>query len=710
MGLASIASAEDVSDPFIKEVFIIGTKEQKQTLPGSGIQIGAEELNKQSYTDLNQIVSSVPGVYVREEDGYGLRPNIGIRGATAERSQKVTLLEDGVLIAPAPYSAPAAYYITNAARLYAVEVLKGPSAIQSGPHTVGGTINLITRPVPSENFAEIDLTAGSDGYKKVAGAAGYTMENVGVLLEAFSYGSDGFKELSSGAGTGFVRNDVNLKLRWQPETTLPQIVTLKIGFADEDADETYLGLTDADFKAQPERRYSASQLDRFQSDHKQIHLNHSITFDTDFELVTKIYANQYHRSWNKLDGFMDGPKVQDVLLNPSAYLSAYRVLQGIQDSTIGDFTDLTIDVTDNDREYTSNGIQFDLSKSLNALGLEHQIKMGLRYHEDDVRRRHQARSYLMRSAVMISDGISRPFKTNNYAQTEALALSISDDISWADWTLNIGVRYEDIEGSVDDKVSDTLLKNSQSIISPGIGLHKRITNKLGLLVGVYRGFSPSGPGKSGADSEESVNVEYGLRYTADTLSGELIVFESNYDNLLGRCRASDSNCQVGQEFSGGNVEVRGVEVTGQANYDLTAAVVFSSQFNYTYSESKFKSSFFSQFSQWGLVTEGDEVPYIPTHAGRWQVGLESDRWALDLALKYQHRMRERPGRGDVRGNLHTDDLTTIDITGTWFVHESIDVRLSVRNLTDESVIVSHRPYGARPNLPRQVLAQVKYRF
>jgi Fe(3+) dicitrate transport protein len=72
----------------IKEVTIIGTKEEKQSLPGSGMQIGAAELRRHGYTDLNQIVSSVPGVYVREEDGYGLRPNIGIRGATSERSQK----------------------------------------------------------------------------------------------------------------------------------------------------------------------------------------------------------------------------------------------------------------------------------------------------------------------------------------------------------------------------------------------------------------------------------------------------------------------------------------------------------------------------------------------------------------------------------------------------------------------------------------------
>ena len=708
--MASASQATDFSDHLIKEVLIIGTKEEKQSLAGSGVQISAEDLSKQSYSDLNQIVSSVPGVYVREEDGYGLRPNIGIRGATSDRSQKITLMEDGVLIAPAPYSAPAAYYITNASRLYAVEVLKGPSAIQSGPHTVGGAINLVTRPVPSQNFAELDLTAGSDGYRKVAGAAGYIVGNIEILLEGFSYGSDGFKALDGGGDTGFIRNDINAKLRWTPDTELQQSLMIKLGFADEDADETYLGLTDEDFTENFHRRYAASQLDRFQSEHRQIHVHHSIAFNTGIDLATKIYYNEYDRSWNKFDGFMDGPKAQDVLSEPSAYTSAYRVLQGLQDSTVGDFTDLTIDVTDNDREYSSRGVQFDLSKSTFVLGLDHNLKLGLRYHEDDIRRRHQTRSYMMRSGDMQSDGIPRPYKTNNYAKSEAVAISISDEITWSDWTFNVGVRHEDINGIVDNKLLGEVTENNQSITAPGLGIYRKLTDSIGLLAGVYVGFSPSGPGKSGADPEESVNIEYGIRYSGNQFSGEIIAFESDYDNLLGRCRASDADCQVGQEFSGGNVEVSGIEMLAQAEYALTEGTILKSQINYTYSDSKFKSDFFSQFSQWGLVNAGDELPYIPEHAGRWQLSLESDRWAVDLAVKYQHGMREVPGSGDLSDDLHTDNLTTLDASVAWFVNEQLDLKLLSRNLTDESAIVSHRPYGARPNLPRTIMVQLKYRF
>tara|TARA_B110000027_G_scaffold109205_1_gene116568 strand:- start:1760 stop:3928 length:2169 start_codon:yes stop_codon:yes gene_type:complete len=699
--------ALDVKAPNLEEVLIIGSKEDKSKLAGSGIQIGQELIEKQSYTDLNQVISMAPGVYVREEDGYGLRPNIGIRGATAERSQKITIMEDGVLIAPAPYSAPAAYYITNAARLHGLEVLKGPASIQFGPHTVGGAVNLVTRPASWQSFGELVYTAGTDNFQQLLATSEFVGENVSYMFDAIHYSSDGFKKFRNGADTGFKRGDFNVKVHWRPKTDLNQSVVLKIGYADEDSNETYLGLTDDDFNKTPTLRYPASQLDHFVSDHSQVHLSHNIDLENGIALKTKIYFNEFNRSWNKFDGFLVGPNAKLVLGSPNRYLAAYEVLAGLTDSASAG---LTIDVTDNDRAYSSDGMQFGLSKQLSLGSFEHEVNLGVRYHHDDVERNHQQRSYLMISGQLVNDGIVRPAKVINYAETDAIALYLQDEITKGDFTLSLGIRYEDIQGSVDNRITDSRPSNHQSIAAPGAGGHYQLTDTIGLLAGVHVGFSPAGPGSSSAEAEESLNFEYGIRYETDSHSAEIIGFFSDYKNLLGRCRASDANCSVGEEFNGGQVEIGGIELNGNFDLSLSEFISLNSQLNFTYTETAFQKSFLSQFSQWELVKKGDELPYVPKYVGRWQIGIGNSNWAVNAAVKYQHEMREVPGTGDPIPGLQTESLATLDLSATWYVSDSLNLKLMVRNATDESAIVSHRPYAARPNLPRMVLGQIRYRF
>lgn len=98
---------------------VMSSQDQAFSMPGSGTYIGPELLEQFQYTSINETLRQSPGVYVRDDDGYGLFPNISIRGVDTNRSAKLTLMEDGVLTAPAPYSAPAAYYSPTAGRMHA---------------------------------------------------------------------------------------------------------------------------------------------------------------------------------------------------------------------------------------------------------------------------------------------------------------------------------------------------------------------------------------------------------------------------------------------------------------------------------------------------------------------------------------------------------------------------------------------------------------
>ena len=719
--LFSQALAEE---SLIEETLITGGKDAVKTLTGSAYILDQEALETFDYVDLQQVLTQIPGVYLRSEDGYGLRPNIGIRGVTSDRSQKITIMEDGILITPAPYSAPAAYYIPNVNRMQAVEVSKGPAAIKFGPNTVGGALNLVTRTVPKEKTAEFDISYGTDNFQKYRALYGDMYENFGYSIEGLHYSSDGFKELDNGGDTGFVRNDINANFLFKTDddADTPQQLTIKLGYATEDSDETYLGLTDDDFYAKPERRYVSSALDKFESEHSQIHLLHLMQLSDNLVLSNKAYVNRFERSWKKFDGFINPdncvtnkscpPSASEVLANPDVFSREIGIFRGEINSKNNNET---IDITDNDREYGSQGIASNL-RWLFGENIGHTLDSGIRFHQDYVDRDHQQYGYLMTGATagqlghLENDGNSYGKKSLNRDETTAIALFLNDEISINDWKINAGLRYENIEGKHHDKKTGNKTSRTTDIVIPGLGVYYQWTESFGVLAGVNKGFSPNSPSASQEISpEESINYEYGFRYQEQEFSAEVIGFFSDYSNLVGRCRNSDEGCEVGEEFNGGDVEVSGVEVSSHYSAIFDAfKVPFS--LTYTYTESAFQSTFGSGFSQWETVYKGDALPYLPEHQLRFQTGIQTHQWDLLAAIKYMGEMREEPGQGDISNGVYTKALTTIDVAANYFINDNWIAQLNLENISNEQEIVSRRPFGARPNKPRSAVATLRYRF
>ena len=170
---------------------IIGTSPTAlDHIPGSGKVITSESIQNNHRFTINEALREVPGVHVRDEDGLGIRPNIGIRGLDPTRSRKVHIMEDGVPIMLMPYADPSSYYFPPIFRFDRIEVLKGSGKLLYGPQTIGGVINLITRMPPTTPEGHFQVWGGNLNYLNTHFDYGGTWGKGGYLVDYTHYQTD----------------------------------------------------------------------------------------------------------------------------------------------------------------------------------------------------------------------------------------------------------------------------------------------------------------------------------------------------------------------------------------------------------------------------------------------------------------------------------------------------------------------------------------
>ena len=382
-----IAQDQDVEE--VESVTIIGSKDDLKELAGSGAVISNEDLEKAMDTDIQKILTAVPGVYMRTEEGYGLRPNISIRGTAIERSAKVTIMEDGVLVAPSPYTSSSAYYFPTTGRIHSVEVLKGPAVVSQGPQTIGGAINLISTPIPEVNSGKFIQELGQNGMARTHAYYGVNSGNFGALVEVHEHSSDGFDSIANvGGDTGFDKSDLMLKAEYSSGNH-----TLKFKMVDleENSDQSYVGLSQASFNANARMRYGATAYDEMMNDGEQTSLTYVGDFDN-LDIVFTSWQNDYHRDWFKVSDFnnlKEHGEQDDINELISDANNGSANAQAILDGQLP----VQIEYKHNNRYYTNEGYQFTVSTEIGI----HALTLGYRDMEDS-ESRVQAHEYADQAA------------------------------------------------------------------------------------------------------------------------------------------------------------------------------------------------------------------------------------------------------------------------------------------------------------------------
>ena len=709
----------EILDEIILSNNILGSKFEVRNRTGSAYFLSPQDLQQFGYTDINKVIRAIPGVTIVEEDGFGLRPNISIRGTSPERSSKITLMEDGVLIAPAPYSASAAYYFPTVGRIENVEVLKGSSQIQYGPFTTGGAVNMVSKQIPNDFSGDVRFTYGNYNSKNTDATVGYSNENFGFVTQYFNYNSDGFKELDGGGNTGFDKSDYlgKVRLNTDLDAKVFQSLTFKIQYSEEDSEETYLGLTQDDFDNSPYRRYLASAKDDMLTEHQQFQLDHLIKPAQNIKIRTTAYKNNFNRNWYKLNDVTVTEKVSisKILASPEEYPSEYQAIESMEDTEADVFG-----VKANNRSYESRGIQTVGNITFGEQTFN-DIEIGFRYHEDYEDRFQWVDKYGIQNQEMIQTTVARKGSDSNVINSAtAIATYVLYKLTWNNLTLTPGLRYENMTltkkdyGKNDSErtgIDLSTRENKVDVFIPGIGANYKFNPDISVFGGIHRGFAPPG-NQEGAKPEESLNYELGTRFSYLGFTGELVGYYNDYTNLLGSDLAATGGSGSLELFNAGAATVKGIEFL--LNYDVlrnsSSELRLPLTFSYTLTDTRFDSDFDSDEGIYGEVSKGDEIPYIPKNQFNFTAALEGKKFNVSLSGRYTSEFRTQAGTGEIPDDLKIGSNFIVDAAARYFFTPRITVFTNAMNLLNSTYEVARTPAGLRPGAPFMINAGVGYSF
>ena len=203
-----------------------------------------------------------------------------------------------------------------------------------------------------------------------------------------------------------------------------------------------------------------------------------------------------------------------------------------------------------------------------------------------------------------------------------------------------------------------------------------------------------------------MNTEIGFKSNKGLNSLEFTLFMNSYDNLLGADTAA-SGGGSDDLFNGGAVDISGFELYLRRILVDNGRIQMPLELAWTNTNSEFQESF---DGFWGDVSKGDELPYLPDTMIALNLGLNVDKISANISMKKTSEMRTVAGSGSISASNATDELTIIDLGLRYALQDNIRLSVGINNFMDDDGVVSRRPYGARPTMPRSFSLGVDYTF
>ena len=697
-------------------------------IAGSATFIDDTQIKKSGYTDIERQLNEVPGVHSQTEDGLGLRTNIGMRGVSALRTTKVNITEDGILQGPAVYSNPSMYFFPDTGRAEGIEVLKGAAAIGTGPRTTAGAINIISRTIPTEDEGYYGFTMGDNNYHRNHTYYGGAMGNLSYVFEIQNTATDGYKEIEGASGNdtnaGFRKQSDLFKLRYAMPSSYLEFSSQN---TTETSHESYIGLTRADFAANPYKRYAASSLDKMDNDYHRYILTYNMDLSPATNFVSKIYKTKYSRNWKKMgsitvddDGVAGGDTTEidldnsglDWTTNCAAGTTIGKRACNIITNGTAMITGETLHRAIGHRDYGMYG--YDMK--LNHVMGNHDMTFGYRHHHDY---RNRMDNGISETWTLGSNNTYTNVTTDRVASTAqerksawADSISFQDRITHGNFVTTLGVRYEDVEYDKIAKTTGTLTKFSNTETMLAASTAYSMGEGKTAFVAYSQGYNPTGA--SSVDPEESDNYEIGYRSRNASGFMEVVAFYVDYDMLNETCSIANGCGDASQnQVNAGEAHSAGVEFTYKLNnlFPSTqmkgagdmSGIRYPFVFTATLQEAE------RDVTTSSTIIDGNQLTYSPEESFYISIGAETNDWDYKFAAKYTDE-------------YFTNDANTLKTEDAWIVDFQGGIKLdklgmqgarafvNVDNLLDKTYMASAHEYGVRPNKPQSFMAGVTFDF
>ena len=664
--------ADEINLPRIN---VIGVDEQAiSKLPGSVAVIEKEALALKQPLSTQDALKAVPGIVIREEEGYGFIPNIGMRGLNPNRSQKLLVLEDGVPVAPGLFLANESYYSPRIERMQSIEVLKGAAGLRYGPTTIGGVINYKTKD-PQEGV-KITAKTGSHGYGLLGIDAGGISESADTIagISAITSRGDGFRH------NGFDMNDIVLKGGRQLNDN--QWLSAKFTHYDNEVNTSYVGLRKNEYRNNPDKNPAPN--DYFITDRESFDINHEWHISSAIKLNTLMYWTQLSRDFWRRD-------VQSKNANGTAFKNC-------------DASQYCM--TGRNRDFEMMGVDSRLLIEHNSFGLRNETEIGVRLHSDHMNNL-TVRSKIDPNARTgdLTDSVTEKatglalYVQNRFELTQHLALTP-------------GLRMEKYQQKRSIHELDNVPKNingtaKNTEFMPGLGATWQVMPHAQVFAGAFKGFSPAMTATAISndgvdqqlDAERSINYERGLRGAMQKLSYEATAFHMDFDNQI-----------INQTLSAGVASANGGKTLNQGlefalAYDIGSG--WQVDGNGTYVAT-------AEFKNAALGPTGNRLPYAPELTTNLNVGYKVGELKLNLGAYHVSSQYADAANTEIE----TDDgtrgkiaaYTVFNLSANYTFDKHLSLFASVRNLANKNYIASRNPDGIFPGVERNLEIGGSYKF